>query len=59
MKDTEDALRDKFAMAALTGILANPYTAMTALSQDHAVGRAYDIADRMLGRRKAPKGVHD
>lgn len=42
----KDDLRDKFAMAALTGLLANN------VSYDAASIRAYNIADAMMEARK-------
>jgi hypothetical protein len=42
-------LRDQFAMAALTGMLATNY------SRDRVAESAYQVADYMLGARKEKK----
>lgn len=51
----ENMLRDQFAMAALTGLLANPKLAETALKKGpHWFDEvAYQYADGMLKARKA------
>ena len=50
----EPTLRDQFAMAALTGLLANHLAWDTVLSQQpmHATAQmAYELADAMLSER--------
>lgn len=44
--------RDQFAMAALTGLNANP---SSYISADTIADWAYDIADAMMARRKRKK----
>ena len=46
-------LRDQFAMAALTGMLANPITKK--IVKPGFFGTAYEIADAMLEARKEKK----
>lgn len=53
----EDELRDKFAMACLTGILANP--ADKRQTYDEYADRAYKMADAMIRRRKPLRVVED
>lgn len=47
---SEKTLRDEFAMAALSGILANP--SFEAITPDEYANDAYGIADAMLEARK-------
>ena len=57
MMDKETTLRDQFAMAALTGILANDnlLPADNEFVPYRASGCAYEIADAMLEARKEKK----
>lgn len=47
LKAAQPTLRDQFAMAALTGLLAGT------LPTTHSVGAAYEIADLMMEARNA------
>jgi hypothetical protein len=49
LKSERATLRDQFAMAALTGMLAANY------SRDRVAESAYQVADYMLGARKEKK----
>jgi hypothetical protein len=51
---TEKSLRDEFAMAALTGLLANPKLAPTILNKGPSWfdDNAYAFADAMMEKRK-------
>lgn len=46
----EERLRDEFAMAALTGMLADEYFNYQNMSRDSA--QCYEIADAMITARK-------
>jgi hypothetical protein len=50
IEPSEEKLRDRFAMAALTGILASDPGFL--LSEEKAAGCAYKQADAMLAARK-------
>jgi hypothetical protein len=48
-----EALRDQFAMAAMTGLLADPME--SAKASDYVAAAAYEIADAMLAERNRAK----
>jgi hypothetical protein len=52
-KELFESLRDRFACAALTGMLANSRTPPTIESEEYAEG-AYKLADAMLKVRVQP-----
>ena len=50
----QEALRDQFAAAALTGLLAGDEDAIAVLSLEAIADFSYTCADAMLARRAAP-----
>ena len=52
MMDKENALRDQFAMAALTGLIANSDYDLSDINKARV---SYEIADEMLKARKKKK----
>jgi hypothetical protein len=49
-----DSLRDRFAMAALTGLISNPHNAYA--QSEHLVMAAFMVADEMMVEREKRKG---
>lgn len=54
---TTETIRDRFAMAALTGLLANPATSPSSIAEEaHLVGVvAYAVADVAMAAREAQR----
>lgn len=51
-KETDSAVRDMFAAAALTGILAQSFT--SSMTDEDFAEEAFNLADAMMAARAAP-----
>ena len=55
IEEKEESLRDRFAMAALTGLIANNHAESIKTAKDMALF-CYGVADEMMDVRKAHHG---